>query len=52
MGKYFVDITEKAEYDILKIRKSGNKGNINKLNKIIAELALSPTIGTGNLAKN
>jgi len=48
MGKYFVDITEKAEYDILKIRKSGNKGDINKLNKIIAELALYPTIGTGN----
>ena len=48
MGKYFVDITEKAEYDILKIRKSGNKADINKLNKIMAELALYPTIGTGN----
>ena len=48
MGKYFVDITEKAEYDILKIRKSGNKADINKLNKIMAELALYPTTATGN----
>ena len=48
MGEYFVDITEKAENDILKIYKSGNKGDINKLNKILVDLSVHPKIGTGN----
>ena len=48
MGEYFVDITEKAENDILKIYKSGNKGDINKLNKILVDLSIHPKIGTGN----
>lgn len=48
MGEYFVDITDKAENDILNIYKSGNKGDINKLNKILVELSLHPQTGTGN----
>ena len=48
MGEYFVDITEKAENDILKIYKSGNKDDINKLNKILVDLSIHPKIGTGN----
>ena len=48
MGEYFVDITEKAENDILKIYKSGNKGDINKLNKSLVDLSIYPKIGTGN----
>ena len=42
MGEYFVDITEKAENDILKIYKSGNKGDINKLNKILEHSTTPP----------
>jgi toxin YoeB len=48
MGVYYVEITEKAEMDILRIKKSGNSSDIKKLNKIIAELAVNPTIGSGN----
>ncbi len=48
MGKYFVDITEKATKDILKIEKAGKKTDINKLNKIILELATTPHKGIGN----
>jgi toxin YoeB len=48
MGKYFVEITEKAEYDLLKIKKSGNKSDITKVNKILLELSSTPKIGIGN----
>ena len=48
MGEYFVDITEKAENDILKIYKSGSRSDINKLNKILVDLSTHPKIGTGN----
>jgi hypothetical protein len=33
MGVYYVDITEKAEMDILRIKKSGNSSDIKKLKK-------------------
>ena len=48
MGKYFVDFKEEAKNDILKIRKSGDKSTIKKLEKIILELSNNPTIGVGN----
>ena len=48
MGEYFVDITEKAENDILRIYKSGSRSDINKLNKILVDLSTHPKIGTGN----
>ena len=48
MGEYFVDITEKAENDILKIYKSGSRSDINKLNKILVDLSTHPKIGAGN----
>lgn len=44
MGKYYVDFKEEAKNDILKIRKSGDKSTIKKLEKIIFELSNNPTI--------
>jgi toxin YoeB len=48
MGIYFIEITEKAEADISKIKKSGDKATIKKLEKILLELIDHPMIGTGN----
>ena len=48
MGKYYVDFKEEAKNDILKIRKSGDKSTIKKLEKIIFELSNNPTIWVGN----
>jgi len=48
MGEYFLDITEKAENDILKIYKSGSRSDINKLNKILVDLSTHPKTGTAN----
>jgi toxin YoeB len=48
MGIYYVEITEKAEKDILKIEKSGDKATIKKLEKIIIELSNHPKIGVGS----
>lgn len=45
--KYKVEINRKAELDIKKIIKSGNKIDINKLNKILEELETNPTTGSG-----
>lgn len=48
MGKYHVDFKETAKIEILKIKKSGDKSTIKKLEKIILELEDNPKIGTGN----
>jgi toxin YoeB len=48
MGKYYVEITEKANDDILKIKKSGNSNDIKKIDKIILELSNHPQTGIGN----
>jgi len=48
MGKYNVDFKETAKIEILKIKKSGDKASIKKLEKIIEELSENPQTGTGN----
>ena len=48
MGKYNVDFKETAKIEILKIKKSGDKSSIKKLEKIVLELEIHPQIGTGN----
>jgi toxin YoeB len=48
MGKYLVDFKETAIIEILKIKKSGDKSTIKKLEKILLEFEDNPKIGTGN----
>ena len=48
MGKYNVDFKETAKIEILKIKKSGDKSSIKRLEKIVLELEIHPQIGTGN----
>lgn len=47
MGKYKIEITEKANKDLQKHRKSGNKSNLLKIDKIFQELKEHPYTGTG-----
>lgn len=39
MGKFRVEVTEKAEKDLEKHFKSGNKANIKKIEKLFIELS-------------
>lgn len=39
MGKFRIEITKAAEIDIQKHYKSGNNANINKISKILSQLA-------------
>ncbi len=48
MGEYFIEIKETAKKDFIKIYKSGNKSTINKLEKIVKELAVHPFTGSGS----
>ena len=48
MGKFVIQIEEKAKEDFLKIEKSGNKATIKRIEKIILELSEHPTTGSGN----
>lgn len=48
MGKFRLKIEDKAKEDFEKIRKSGDKATIKKIEKIIIELSEHPTTGTGN----
>jgi len=48
MGKYYVEITEKAANDMLKIKRYGAKSDIKKIDKILHELSNHPQIGIGN----
>jgi len=45
--KYFIDYTDEAKTDILKLQKSGDKKLFKKLHLLIAELKEHPTTGTG-----
>lgn len=47
MGKFRVKIEELAQNHIKKIYKSGNQGNIKKVEKILSELSENPYLGTG-----
>ena len=44
---FILDFTDEAKKDISKIKKSGDKILINKLNKILLQLAENPLIGDG-----
>jgi toxin YoeB len=47
MGKFELKIEDKAKDDFYKIRKSGDKATIKKLEKIILELSEHPKTGIG-----
>jgi len=47
MGKYFVEITPDAKNDLKEHFKSGNKGIIKKIEKILLELSETPYEGEG-----
>ena len=48
MGKFRIITEDSAKEDFAKIRKSGNKATIKKLENIILELSEHPTSGIGN----
>ena len=47
MGKYRIEITEKANKDFQKHKKFGNKSILNKIDTIYTELKEHPFTGTG-----
>jgi toxin YoeB len=47
MGKYFVEVKETARKELVQIKKSGNKADIKKIERVFKELAEHPVIGTG-----
>ena len=44
---YLIKLSNNAELDIIKLRKSGDKQVIKKLNKLLNELREHPETGTG-----
>ena len=51
MGEFRVEISDEAKNDIAKPYKSGNKGDIKKLEIIINELSENPRLGVGQPRK-
>lgn len=51
MGRYSIEISKEALADLLKIKKSGKKGDISKIEKIFSELEIHPTTGIGKPEK-
>ena len=47
MGKYTLNLSEKAKRDLKAILKSGDKSSIQKIEKIFNELSETPTQGIG-----
>lgn len=47
MGKFIIELTEKAKKDIAKHKKSGTKATKTKLQKILKELQEHPYTGEG-----
>ena len=45
--KYFVDFTDEAQEDMRKLRKSGDKQAVKKLDKLLVELECHPRSGEG-----
>lgn len=45
MGKYIVNLSDKAEKDLKKIHQSGDKNSIKKIKRIFKELADNPYEG-------
>lgn len=46
---YIIKIEPKAVQDIAELKKSGNKSAINKIERLLLELAEHPTTGTGQV---
>ena len=44
---YSIELSDRAELDIIKLRESGDKKALKKLNKLINELREHPETGTG-----
>lgn len=51
MGRYRIEISKEALADLSKIKKSGKKADISKIEKIFLELEIHPTTGIGNPEK-
>jgi len=47
MKKYVIKYLPKAEEDIIKLKKSGDKQALKKLDHLLDELEIHPTTGTG-----
>lgn len=47
MGKYIINVSEKARKDLSKIHKSGDKNSIKRIDKIFEELQQNPYEGIG-----
>ena len=47
MGRYTIEISTEALVDLSKIKKSGKKTDISKIQKIFLELETHPTIVIG-----
>lgn len=47
MGKYSVALSPKAKRDLLLVKKSGDKGTMKKIGKLIDELSEHPLSGIG-----
>lgn len=48
MGKYIVNLSEKAEKDLKKIHQSGDKNSIKKIERIFKELDIFNNLRPGN----
>lgn len=51
MGRYSIEISKEALADLSKIKRSGKKADISKIEKIFSELEIHPTIGIGKPEK-
>ena len=51
MGRYTIEISKEALADLLKIKKSGKKADISKIERIFLELEIHPTTGIGKPEK-
>ena len=48
MGEYITVLEARAEKDLKRHHKAGNKVTINRINQIYEELKIHPKIGIGN----
>ena len=51
MGRYTIEINIEALADLSKIKKSGKKTDVSKIEKIFLELEIHPTTGIGKPEK-
>ncbi|KQR93720.1 hypothetical protein ASG01_07585 [Chryseobacterium sp. Leaf180] len=48
MGKYRLIVTDNAKRDISKIKKSGNRSDLKKIESFLEEIQTDPRSGTGH----